>query len=547
MNGKTGFRSAYRNPFIVGGPVDTPRFFGRDREIYQVLDPVSHPSRGSVSIVGERRIGKTSLLHYVSAPDVIRRWNLDQTPSVFLYLDFQKISPMSITRFWRSVLKDFSKALKDRRLDDALSCLVERLAQADPISFDDIGDLLKHLEHANLLLVLLLDEFEYLIPAETPEQETRTREFLSGLRALINQRERVMSLIVATREPLADLCRKVRFMGSPFYNNFATVILRPFSLREAEGFLDQMLVGTGVTFTPEEKTFIFELGGTHPLLLQAAASCLFYEKSIPGEVDSEAVQRCFIDQVQHHLEDLWKCSDSREKEILTLVAGDHALASGRLAQWRRERDLLDKRGLISRQSDRNYKIFTTTFKRWLLDHLYELDDGKWQTLLENPSATVDSPTAASPLKTRKPLVFISYSHNDEQEKEALLTQLRVLERGSGLVDVWSDDRIGGGEAWESAIEAAMASAKVAILLVSANFLTSEFINRKEVPELLRRRVREGLQVLPVIARDCAWQEIKWLAEMNVRPKNGDPIWKGQSYDEEKLARLAREVARLIQS
>jgi hypothetical protein len=108
MNGKTSFR----NPFIVGGPVDTRLFFGRDREVTQVLDPVSNPSRGSVSIVGERHIGKTSLLHYVSAPDVIRRWNLDQTHSVFLYKDCGNIGgPFSATRFWQSMLKDFSKEL----------------------------------------------------------------------------------------------------------------------------------------------------------------------------------------------------------------------------------------------------------------------------------------------------------------------------------------------------------------------------------------------------------------------------------------------------
>jgi hypothetical protein len=533
INGKRSFR----NPFVIGGPVDTRCFFGRGREVIQVLDPVSHPSRGSVSIVGERRIGKTSLLHYVSAPDVIRRWNLDQTHSVFLYKDCGSIVPFSATRFWQSMLKDFSKELRGRQLDSTLSSSVVRLARADQITCNDIEDLLKDLDRANLLLVLLLDEFEYLIHTDFPEHEALTRDFLAGLRALINQRERVLSLIVATQQPLAELCGHIRFAGSPFFNNFVNVNLRPFSVREAEGFIDQMLADTGMEFLQKDKELMFDLGGTHPLLLQAAASCIFDERLSYDQVDAIAVQRRFTDLVQHHFEDLWKCSQPRKKEILMLLARDNELAPTRLVQWKRERDLLEKRGLITCQSDGSYRIFSTSFKQWLMDNLYDLD--------ESPTATMSQPTVF-PERVIKHLVFISYSHKDEQEKEALLTHVRVLERGAGLLNVWSDDRIAGGEQWEPAIEEAISSAKVAILLVSANFLTSDFINRKEVPELLRRRADEGLRVIPVIARPCAWQRIDWLKAMNVRPKNGDPIWKGQFCAEEELVKIAAEVATLVQ-
>jgi TIR domain-containing protein len=227
-----------------------------------------------------------------------------------------------------------------------------------------------------------------------------------------------------------------------------------------------------------------------------------------------------------------------------LLARDNELAPTRLAQWKHERDLLEKHGLITCHSDGSYRIFSTSFKQWLMDNLYDLDDGRWQVILESPIATVSRP-AVFPERAIKHLVFISYSHKDEQEKEALLTHVRVLEQGAGLLNVWSDDRIAGGEQWEPAIEEAISSAKVAILLVSANFLTSDFITRREVPELLRRREREGLRVIPVIARPCAWQHIGWLAAMNVRPKNGNPIW-GQFYAEEELVKIAHEVATLVQ-
>jgi hypothetical protein len=145
----------------------------------------------------------------------------------------------------------------------------------------------------------------------------------------------------------------------------------------------------------------------------------------------------------------------------------------------------------------------------------------------------------------QPLVFISYSHKDEAEKDQLLAHLGVLQQ-AGLVEVWNDDRIGTGADWESEISRAMAQAKVAVLLISANFLTSDFILRQEVPALLKRRDGEGLTVFPVIARACAWEEVEWLRKMNVRPKNGRPIWgSADSRVDEDLAAIAAEVAAIV--
>ncbi|MBI1930705.1 TIR domain-containing protein [Candidatus Poribacteria bacterium] len=144
-----------------------------------------------------------------------------------------------------------------------------------------------------------------------------------------------------------------------------------------------------------------------------------------------------------------------------------------------------------------------------------------------------------------PTIFISYSHKDEEEKRMLLSHLGVLGH-VGLIDVWNDDRIGAGGDWEQEITEAMARARVAILLVSANFLTSHFILRKEVPTLLERREREGLTVFPVIAKACAWKVVPWLTKMNVRPKNGIPVWgDGGVHIDEDLAAIAEEIVDII--
>jgi hypothetical protein len=147
---------------------------------------------------------------------------------------------------------------------------------------------------------------------------------------------------------------------------------------------------------------------------------------------------------------------------------------------------------------------------------------------------------------RRPLVFVSYSRKDEAEKEKLLSHLGVLGNAAELLDVWSDDRISAGADWEREIEQAIAQARVAIMLISDHFLNSNFIREKEVPAMLQRRQQGGLTLFPVIAKACAWRTVPWLAGLNAKPKNGDPVWRddGQHVDKE-LAKIAQELVALL--
>ncbi len=75
----------------------------------------------------------------------------------------------------------------------------------------------------------------------------------------------------------------------------------------------------------------------------------------------------------------------------------------------------------------------------------------------------------------KPTIFISYSHKDEEWKDRLVTHLGVLER-RGTLRVWEDRKIAAGGAWFEEIEDALGKADAAILMISADFLNSEFIS-----------------------------------------------------------------------
>ena len=144
-----------------------------------------------------------------------------------------------------------------------------------------------------------------------------------------------------------------------------------------------------------------------------------------------------------------------------------------------------------------------------------------------------------------PTVFISYSHKDEAWKDRLVIQLGVLQR-QGLLDLWDDRRIAAGEDWHGEIRAAMGRATVAVLLISADFLTSQFILGEEVPALLQRRDTEGLHIYPIIVRPCAWKAVKWLSRIQVRPKDGRALSGGTDYQiDADLAAVAEEIAALM--
>ena len=122
----------------------------------------------------------------------------------------------------------------------------------------------------------------------------------------------------------------------------------------------------------------------------------------------------------------------------------------------------------------------------------------------------------------KPLIFISYSSFDIDAKEFVRRQLGVL-RQVGDIELWHDGEIGVGDDWFQVIEANLQRCDVAILLISADFLGSEFCIRKEVPVLLERRKREGMMIAPILLRPCAWQIVPWLAAIQMQPCKGKPL------------------------
>jgi len=138
-------------------------------------------------------------------------------------------------------------------------------------------------------------------------------------------------------------------------------------------------------------------------------------------------------------------------------------------------------------------------------------------------------------------VFISYSHKDDEWKKQLATHLKSLEI-EGFYQSWDDAKIEPGSDWRGEIETALNQAQVAVMLISADFLASQFITEVEVPLILKRRQEQGLIVLPVIVRPCTWKKIQSLLEIQHLPRGDKALSEMQPHEIDRaLAGVAQTV------
>jgi hypothetical protein len=142
-------------------------------------------------------------------------------------------------------------------------------------------------------------------------------------------------------------------------------------------------------------------------------------------------------------------------------------------------------------------------------------------------------------KRRK--VFISYSQQDTKWLRRLQVHLRDLER-RGLVEFWDDTKIRPGNEWRKEVDAALDSAAVAVLLISADFLASDFIAENVLPPLLSAAKRKGVTILPLILSPCLWEIIDDLAKFqSVNPPSKPLISLAKGEQEEYLVKLSKAI------
>ena len=143
-------------------------------------------------------------------------------------------------------------------------------------------------------------------------------------------------------------------------------------------------------------------------------------------------------------------------------------------------------------------------------------------------------------------VFISYSHADKPWLERLQDHLKPLER-EGAIDLWSDEKIHAGLKWKEEIRKALKEAKVAVLLISAKFLASDFIYTDELPTLLAAAEKEDTVILSVIISPCMFEDTESLSKYQALNSPAMPLsdlsWSEQEKVFVKVAKAIRDEIR----
>jgi AAA+ ATPase superfamily predicted ATPase len=232
------------NPFCNRGVITDPDdFFGRENQIAEIITRLG--TMQSTSVVGERRIGKSSLLYHLCQTGVRR---LNDESYRFCYVDLQDAHYHTALGFFQAVLHK-------------LEAPADAVKQANSLNGNLVAfsDQIDGLERAGQRLVFCLDEFENTFK----HGDQFSDDFFNHMRSQLSLRK--MAFVTATQRGLQSLSLEGK-LTSPFYNVFTVVELKEFTDDETQEFL--MFYDKSVSFGDEELTFILSNVETHPLKLQ---------------------------------------------------------------------------------------------------------------------------------------------------------------------------------------------------------------------------------------------------------------------------------------
>jgi len=192
------------------------------------------------------------------------------------------------------------------------------------------------------------------------------------------------------------------------------------------------------------------------------------------------------------LSSLMEGSKFSKQEDLT---NDLVLLSGRLHQN------LDaqKKGTIS---DENFDLAQNKIRQSLSSYLKEYNESENFPLEQGQ--VQETLTANMKTNTKQPKkIFISYAHTDAEFKNQFVKFFAVQKR-KGEVELWNDQEIAPGTEWKEAIIQNLKAADIIVLLLSPDFLASDFIWDEELPIVDKLFQENKTKVVPILLRDCDW-------------------------------------------
>lgn len=300
------------NPFIFGNPVyERSQFVGRKNEINLIVKEIRSTVHASTSIVGDSRMGNTSLLKYLSDSDHSDELGLPPDQYCLVYIDFQGQTNITPFSFWKRVIKSIYRTSPQHKIKE----LAKEYLAYEEYDWFDLEDFFDEIKGIGVVVVIFADEFEYIT-----QSADIGADFFGMLRSLAIHYN--LCLVICSRRELSDICSYDEIKGSPFFNIFTSIHLKQFSEIEVLQLLDIYLEKVGFSFSSEEKEFIAYLGSGHPYFLQMAGYYWFYgrENGLEGqELFDDVRNKCYQQSIPH-LNYIWSTCASRERDLLIEIS-----------------------------------------------------------------------------------------------------------------------------------------------------------------------------------------------------------------------------------
>jgi len=304
-----------QNPYVCGSALSSNSavFYGRARELLGTLSVLgSRDKPGNVSILGERRIGKSSLLnqiyqvlavvpHLVTIQTTMQGWSIDSQATFFTQLH--------------------------KSISDALE-----ISSGAVDDFASFRDFIRDYAEKGFRFILIIDEFDLMT-----DNAYFTAEFFSNMRALGEGHEYQFAYVLSSYAPLSDICHEGGIQESKFWNIFGTCyILGLLTKREAEQLIQEPMRKT-LEGDFDEMADILAYAGCHPAFIQIAASEYWLAKNFKFAVNADAIQQTLYNYYQ----DLWQHRTKPEQQLLLQIANNEPVRKNHTLTNLRQRGLVD--------------------------------------------------------------------------------------------------------------------------------------------------------------------------------------------------------------
>ena len=140
-------------------------------------------------------------------------------------------------------------------------------------------------------------------------------------------------------------------------------------------------------------------------------------------------------------------------------------------------------------------------------------------------------------------IFFSYSHKDQRLRDQLETQLSLLKR-EGLVTSWYDHKITAGNEWAGKIDEHLNTAQIILLLISADFIASDYCYDVEMKRALERHEAGEARVIPIILRQVDWKHAPF-SKLKALPTDGKPVTRWTDRDSA-FFEIAKGIRKVIE-